>query len=483
LCNGEIYDFVKISDKYKFHLQSKCDCEVIPQLYISESSIDRLVAEIKGSEFACLVIDVNESTRQMTIYALRDPTGVRPMFWGEDVNGIAFSSELRGLIGILKPQAVKEFPPGHYLKLTINQDNDVVTKFVKYYRTFDVEPNIESFDVFEKTYLNSVFKQIRVTLTRVIEFMINSDRPLGALLSGGLDSSIVVAIASKILREKHGKRLRTFSIGMPGSTDEKYARMASKWCDTDHTHYELKTEEFLEALPLIPEIAETYDITTCRATVGQWLAVKKIRENTDIIVLLIGDGSDEICSGYMEFHLAPSAQESHYGNCRRGREISKFDVARADRGVSNHGMEARCPFLHCEFIDLILNLDCRLRVPIDGIEKWLLRMAFREEHILPDEVCMRRKEAFSDGVSGHEKSWYQIVQEQTDKMFTDADLEDAKQRFKHLPPQTKEGLYYRELFEKAFGPVGHILPHYWMPMWCNASDPSARTLQVYNQNI
>jgi asparagine synthase (glutamine-hydrolysing) len=310
--------------------------------------------------------------------------------------------------------------------------------------------------------------------------MLHADRPLGALLSGGLDSSLVVGIAAKYLREIGGKKLRTFSIGMPGGTDGPYAMKVAEYCGTDHTHFELTTEDFLGAIEDVIKAIGTFDITTIRASVGQYLVSKKISEETDIKVLLIGDGSDELCSGYMYFHKAPNPEESHYENCRLLKEIGLYDVLRADRGIARHGLEARCPFLTFDFIDLYLKLDCRIRVPHEGVEKWLLRKSFEGANILPEEVRVRAKCAFSDGVSKKEKSWFEIIGERMAQgVFSEQELQAAMQSYLHVPPVSYESLFYRRTFEKHFGNTAHIIPHFWLPKWCGEiNEPSARVLDV-----
>lgn len=310
--------------------------------------------------------------------------------------------------------------------------------------------------------------------------MLHADRPLGALLSGGLDSSLVVGVAAKYMKERCGKKLRTFSIGMPGGTDGPYAKRVAEFCGTEHTHFELTTQDFLDAIREVIASIATFDITTVRASVGQYLVSKKISQETDIKVLLIGDGSDELCSGYMYFHKAPSAEASHLENCRLLKEIGLFDVLRADRGIARHGLEARCPFLSFDFIDLYLKLDCRLRVPVEGVEKWLLRKAFEGTNTIPEEVRVRAKCAFSDGVSKKEKSWFQIIGDRmADGVFTEEELLLAMKSYKHVAPVSYESLFYRRTYEEFFGNTAHIIPHYWLPKWCgDIKEPSARVLDV-----
>ncbi len=505
LCNGELYNYKELIQKYDLKTTSNCDCEIIPLIY-KEHGFSQLMQDIKTGEFSCVLIDVNHRSNTMSIHIGRDPCGVRPLFIGQDQNGIGFSSELKGLIGIVESDKIEQFPPGHYMSILISQGLEVTSSLTQYHK-FRQEPLFAPFGkypiispypdtvLFQSSYVDAVCKNIRERLTEAVIAMMDSDRPLGALLSGGLDSSIIVAIASKYLHNKgKGTKLRTFSIGMPGATDEQFAKSVASFCDTDHTHIELRTDEFLDVIPEVILAAETYDITTVRATAGQLLAARKVSQMSDIKVLLIGDGSDELTSGYLYFHEAPDPVASHKENVKLLEELHFYDVLRADRGVATNGLEARVPYLNCEFIDMYLAIDPRLRVPYGGtseatrratqgglLEKWLLRRAFIG--YLPDEVLYRKKEAFSDGVSGAgETSWYRIIQDQCDKLWSNQEFEDRKEHYAdHCPPITKEALFYRETFTQYFGAsAAHVIPHFWLPSWCgNIQEPSARVLDVY----
>jgi asparagine synthase (glutamine-hydrolysing) len=340
-----------------------------------------------------------------------------------------------------------------------------------------------------------VMNLIRETFIEAVEIRLKSDRPIGCLLSGGLDSSLVVSIASRYLKMR-GRRLRTFSIGIPGSTDREYAEMVAKYCDTDHKHVEFSEADFLEAVPEVVRATETYDITTVRASVGQYLISKWIAANTDIRVLLIGDGSDELCTGYMYFHNAPGATESHQENARLIEHIQYYDALRADRCIAFNGIEARVPFLDHMFVDLYLSIPHEFRVPIREItsgrriEKWLLRKSFDEIQysaggtnfkFLPDDVLWRKKEAFSDGVSSRKRSWYQIIQADLENKYSDEDFKHPDVHH-HQSPFTKEALHYRKLFNEYFDPLAaSVVPYYWMPKWSgDVRDPSARVLKVYD---
>jgi asparagine synthase (glutamine-hydrolysing) len=498
LCNGEIYNFHQLIEKYELQVKSESDCEVIPLIYMKHG-FEQLVKDLIG-EFAILLVDIDHIKHKMLIKAIRDPCGVRPMFYSAGDDGVAFSSILKGLTGVCESSTIKQLPPGYYLDMTIEHVDDkskMHHDLKQYYSVdFPINTSQQMLDIYS---LQSVFKGVRDKFEECVHLMLESDRPLGALLSGGLDSSLVVSIASTHMA-KFGKKLRTFSIGMPGATDEKYARMVADHCGTEHTHIEFTTDQFLEALEEVIWATETYDITTIRASTGQYLISKWINENTDVKVLLIGDGSDELCAGYMYFHKAPSAEESHRENCKLLREICYYDVLRADRCIAHCGIEARVPFLCYKFIDYYMSLHPDLRMAgkiVKGLsddegyqgqrmEKWLLRKSFdttdeNGKSYLPREVLFRKKEAFSDGVSSLKKSWYEIIQDMTEEKYTDKDLEVAQTTYKHSPPHSKEALYYRELFEEMFGKdVDHIIHHYWLPNWCgDITEPSARVLDTY----
>lgn len=251
----------------------------------------------------------------------------------------------------------------------------------------------------------------------------------------------------------------------------------------------MQEEDFLKAVKEVIKVTETFDITTIRATTGNYLIGKWVNENTDVKVLLIGDGSDELCSGYMYFHKAPNPMDSHFENLRLIQDIHFYDVLRADRGLASNGLEARVPFLDKTFIRLILQTNPDFRIPTQTLkgfvmEKALLRDSFSGTGLLPDEVLYRPKEAFSDGVSSKKKSWFMILQEDCEKRFSDEELEKAKAEIDYLPPLSKEALYYRRQFQEFYGKgeVQRVVPYYWLPKWCGVvTDPSARVLEVYKK--
>lgn len=488
ICNGEIYNFRELIEKHVLKPKSHSDCEVIPLMYHNNDDFMSLVKQLTG-EFACSVIEIDHNTDTVKLYLARDPLGIRPIFIGEDENGVGFCSELKGLIGIVDPKSIRQLNGGVYQSFVFrnNDDSDYASLDVHGEQYFDITKKINlPFD----SDLHNIMTGVNHCFEKCVIDRLESDRPIGFLLSGGLDSSLVVSIAAGYL-SRFGKKIRTFSIGMPGATDKVYAEMVSKHCNTVHTHIEFSSDDFLNALDEVIKTTETFDITTVRASTGQYLVSKWIHENTDIKVLFIGDGSDELCSGYMYFHNSPSPIDSHNENIRLLRDIPYFDVLRADRGIAENGIEARVPYLDHRFVQLYLSIDPGLRIPILGIEKWLLRKSFDRENpdtkkeYLPKEVLYRKKEAFSDGVSSTHKSWYQIIQERANSLYSDSEFEEFKKSCHHLPPHTKEAMYIRKKFIEYFDQdVSHVIPYFWLPKWCgNVTEPSARVLDVYKNDL
>jgi asparagine synthase (glutamine-hydrolysing) len=494
ICNGEIYNFKKLVEENGFTLRSRSDCEFIPQMYAKYGF--KKMMELLVGEFAICVIDINHLNDDIQVYVGRDQTAVRPVFVGQDVNGIGFSSTLAGLVQIVNPKKIRQLGRAQFMHINIVKNEKIKTTICTYHHIGFGKSMIEPVT---RNAFNNLLATIRNRFIEAVNCRMESDRPIGALLSGGLDSSLVCSIASDYLK-RHNKQLRTFSIGIAGSTDKEYALMVANHCGTVHQHIEFTQQQFLDALEDVVRVTETYDITSVRASTGQYLISKWIRENTDIKVLLIGDGSDELCAGYMYFHNAPDSHQLHLENIRLLEDICYYDVLRADRCIAGNGLEARVPFLDHRFVDLYLSIDPRLRTPrqrdseVGGrnVEKWLLRKAFDTVHQnhndmtvswLPEAVLWRKKEAFSDGVSSQERSWYQIIQEDVETMYTDDDFKDPNVSY-HLQPPTKEALHFRNIFNRHFHPeAAGVIPYYWMPKWSGSTtDPSARVLSVYNQD-
>jgi asparagine synthase (glutamine-hydrolysing) len=308
------------------------------------------------------------------------------------------------------------------------------------------------------------------------------ERNMACLLSGGLDSSLISALVSKFVPKG---QLQTYSIGMSGGSDLEYARMVSKHIHSNHTEIILTEHEFFMAIPEVIYNIESYDTTTVRASVGNYLVSKYIAEHSDAKVIFNGDGSDELTGGYMYFHNCPSDIEFDYECKRLLNNLQYYDVLRSDRSISCHGLEPRTPFLDRTFVHTYLSLPINERNHNhdDKIEKYLLRqsVAVMDPYLLPRDVLWRTKEAFSDGVSSQHNSWYEIIQAKLSDKYSETEFQEKIKQYTFNQPTTKEQLYYRELFESYYPGRGDIIPGFWMPQYCDATDASARNLDVYKK--
>jgi asparagine synthase (glutamine-hydrolysing) len=320
-----------------------------------------------------------------------------------------------------------------------------------------------------------------------------SDRPIGCLLSGGLDSSLITSIVSRLYRELgHTDKLRTFSVGLEGSTDLRYARMVADYLDTNHTELILTEEDMLAAIPEVIKMTETYDTTTVRASTPMYLLCKHIKETTDITVLFSGEGSDEASGSYLYFHNAPSVDEFHKETMRLLKDLSYFDVLRCDKSTAGAGLEVRVPFLDRDFLDFYMSIPPRMKIPsYSYIEKYLLRKAFDTEEdkyglyytkgYLPYDVLWRQKEGMSDGVSSKTRGWFQVIQEHVQKLDSEGLIPSVN--YTHNPPLIKESEWYRQIYNQLYPGCDELIPYYWLPRWCgDVKDPSARVLKVYKQD-
>jgi asparagine synthase (glutamine-hydrolysing) len=292
------------------------------------------------------------------------------------------------------------------------------------------------------------------------------------LLSGGLDSSTIAALVNSFLPKG---QLETYSIGLEGSTDLIYAQMVADHLGTNHTSIVLTEQEFFDAIPETIKAIESYDTTTVRASVGNYLIGKYISQHSQAKVVFNGDGADEIMGGYRYFNVAPNELAFDQECKRLLRDIHYFDVLRSDRCISTHGLEPRTPFLDRSFVQNYLSLppDLRNHSYNNQPEKFLIRgaLAFMNKGLLPDDIILRTKEAFSDGVSSTDRSWYTIIGEFVENK------EVPNVQYTHNPPKTKEQRYYRMLFEEYYPGCAKIVPYFWMPKWVEATDPSARTIK------
>ena len=323
--------------------------------------------------------------------------------------------------------------------------------------------------------VDTICKNIHSKLVAGIEKRLDADAPVGFLLSGGLDSSLVCAVAAKILR----KPIKTFAIGMnTDAIDLKYAKEVADYIGSEHTEVIITKEDVIKALPEVVSILGTYDITTIRASIGMYLVCKAIHENTDVRVLLTGEISDELF-GYKYTDFAPSAKEFQDEAAKRIRELYMYDVLRADRCISSNSLEARVPFGDLEFVEYVMSIDPEKKMNVYNKGKYLLRHAFEGDY-LPESILMREKAAFSDAV-GH--SMVDYLKEYAENKYSDSDYEERIKKYDYATPFTKESLLYRELFEQFYPGQAKMIVDFWMPnkSWegCNVNDPSARVLSNY----
>ena len=469
ICNGEIYNYKELANRWNLQLaEGTSDCAIIPHL-ATHLPPTALVRALDGV-FAFAHVYTNDDT----LLIARDPYGVRPLYQANYADGSTiWSSEIKALPADYTQ--IQPFPPGMWALYNIT--TGIMLDSCKYHEV----PHVKLAAFGFPNGLSFAKAALRESVITAVKKRLLSDRPIGALLSGGLDSSLIAAIAARELKLTH-KKLHTFSIGMPGSTDLMYARMVAKFIKSEHHEVIVTPEDFLNAIPQVVHDIESYDITTVRASVGNWLIGKYIKENTDIKVVFNGDGSDEIGGGYLYFYRAPSDEEFEAESERLLKEIHLYDVLRSDRCIAAHGLEARTPFLDKNVVATWRAIDTYLRRPkkanAEGrgamIEKFILREAFVHDHYLPLDVLMRKKEAFSDGVSATTDSWYLRTSEYAKTLSTDQDT-----KYIHNPPQTDEARWYRQLFVQNYGDKATtLIPHMWLPRWIEgATDPSARTLK------
>jgi len=499
ICNGEIYNYEYLHKLIDTPNVSGSDCEIIIHLYLKYGMETTL--NLLDGVFGFVLFD----KQKKVIYTARDTFGVRPLFSmiGFDFS-LGFASEMKMLVDISDYSTILSHQPGTYSKYSYNRYQHKTTlkpKKSKFFWQQDfVHKPFSSLNYGINHLLATeeiIFSSIRQTLmSAVSKRVLNCQkRPIACLLSGGLDSSLVVSIVNQLLPNN---TLETYSIGIKGSEDLKYAKIVADFLGTKHTQIEMTEKEFLDAIPETIQAIESYDTTTVRASVGNYLVSKYISEHSQAKIIFNGDGSDEVCGGYMYFHYAPNAIEFDI-ECRRLlKDIHYFDVLRSDRSISSCGLEARTPFLDRAFVLNYLSIppDFRHHAGKNQCEKYLLRKAFESTNLLPQEILWRKKEAFSDGVSSQKKSWYEIIQEHVktepiQKIISEPDnlsreemdfSSETLQIVKHNTPVTDEQKYYRKLFQKYYTYHSNVIPYFWMPKFIDATDSSARTLEIYKKN-
>lgn len=454
VCNGELYGFRRIKKELekKYSFASESDCELILPMY-REYGLDMF--KMLDAEFAMIIYDGEKDE----LIAARDPIGIRPLYYGYLPDGApVFASEPKNLVGLCKD--IMPFPPGHYY---------AGGEFVRY-------SDLTTVGEYSKDGIDEVCKKIREKLIKAVEKRLDADAPLGFLLSGGLDSSLVCAIAAKLL----GKKIRSFAIGMDtDAIDLKYAKQVAEYIGADHTEVIMTRQQVLETLEELISYLGTYDITTIRASMGMYLCCKAIHETTDVRVLMTGEISDELF-GYKYTDFAPSPEAFQQEAKKRVDELHMYDVLRADRCISVNSLEARVPFGDLDFVRYVMSIDPKLKVNSYNMGKYLLRHAFEDDRILPDSILWRQKAAFSDAV-GH--SMVDDLKEYAESLYSDEEFKAGCAKYDFATPFTKESLLYRDIFEKYYPGQAHMIKCFWMPNreWagCDVNDPSARVLSNY----
>jgi asparagine synthase (glutamine-hydrolysing) len=457
MCNGEIYNSEHLVEKYQFDMKSSSDCEVIIHLYEKFQDMEKVINELNGVFSFALYDKITQ-----TLFIARDPFGVRSLYIGKnnDLKSIMISSELRSLNSM---DHVSQFPPNHYAVIC---GTDHINVNIRPYNQVLSQPKIHSDS-------DSTPKMIYDLLDSAVKSRLLSDRPIGCLLSGGLDSSVIAYLLSRRINN-----LNTYSIGLSkDSPDLKYARIVANSIGSNHHEIILPESDFIEAIPKVIEVIESYDTTSVRASVPMYLLCKYIKENTTDVVIFSGEGSDELFGGYLYFHNAPSEIDFHNETTRLLTDIHLYDGLRSDKSISGNSLEARIPFLDTAFVNYVYNIETKLKMGVGGIEKYILRKAF--DGLLPNSVIWRTKTAFSDGCSNSERSWYKIIQEHVETV----DVQNTIYAWN--PPKLRESMWYRQIFSELFPNRDTVMDYYWLPKWCgDINDPSARELSsILNINV
>ena len=432
--NGEIYNHQEIRNRFKdeYEFQSHSDCEVILPLYLERG--ENLFDELNGIYAFALYDKLNDC------YLIgRDHVGIIPLYIGYDDTGQFYvASELKALEGICPN--IKEFPPGHYL---YSKDGEIRQWYERDWMEYDnVKDVVTDSEILKEGLEDAVQRQLM------------SDVPYGVLLSGGLDSSIISAIAKKFASrriEDDGRteawwpQLHSFAIGLKGAPDLEASRRVAEYIGTVHHEIHFTIEEVVDALSDVIYHLETYDVTTVRASTPMYLLARFIK-SMGVKMVLSGEGADEIFGGYLYFHKAPDAKAFHDETVRKVSKLHLYDCLRANKSLAAWGVEGRVPFIDKEFMDIAMRVNPKDKMCGNGkIEKYILRKAFEE--YLPESVTWRQKEQFSDGVG---YNWIDTLKEIAENRISDKQMELATQRFPVNPPMSKEEYWYRTMFEEHF---------------------------------
>lgn len=478
LCvNGEIYNHILLREKLKksHAWQTKSDCEILLYLY------DEYGPEFLNMLNGIFAFAIYDKTRKKYLIA-RDHIGICPLYMGWDEQGRLYvASEMKALNDFCAK--IEEFPPGHYL-------TSESEKPVRWY---------------SPSWMGKIpdgkldLEKLKHALEEAVKRQLMSDVPYGVLISGGLDSSIIAAVASRFRQkriESDGKeeawwpRLHSFSVGLKDSPDLKFARKVAEHLGTVHHEIIFTIQEGFDAIRDVIYHLETFDVTSIRAATPMYLMARKIK-SMGIKMILSGEGADEVFGGYLYFHMAPDAKEFHEETVRKLLMLSKYDCLRANKATAAWGLETRVPFLDKEFLDVAMSIDPSEKMcPGDKIEKEILRKAF--EDYLPKEIVWRQKEQFSDGVG---YGWIDYLKKNAEDQVSEEMMAHAKEKFPLQTPGTKEEYFYRSIFDSLFSnktapltvPVGPTIAcstptaFRWSKEFANRADPSGRSVKTVHQ--
>lgn len=510
ICNGEIYNYKQLYTYSNSIPTTDSDCEVIIHLY-KKYGIEQTLTMLDGV-FSFILYD-NRVNSDLTsrLYVARDPLGIRPLYYLKNTakkNGLiktldqknvsltcGFASELKCLEAFYnaEPQVltIEQFTPGtystFYLGNTVNTHWIVEKENVKYF----IPSFSHSWMINNETapiFVDNMYLKLASYLEAAVnKRCLTTDRPIACLLSGGLDSSLITALVNNYYHiHDIPTKLETYSIGLEGSEDLRYARIVADYLGTNHTEIVVTEDEMFEAIPEVIQAIESYDTTTVRASLGNYLLGKYISQHSGAKVIFNGDGSDELLGGYLYMNKCPDDIEFDAESRRLLKDIHLFDVLRSDKSISSNGLEPRTPFLDRSFVNFVLSIPPYFRNHKHretNIEKYILRESFSINNfanyeglpLLPDEILWRKKEAFSDGVSSKGRSLYTIIQEKIA-----SNLNTTRNTIAFTPSIATEKYFYKDIFSKLYPNCEHIVPYYWMPKYIQSSDPSARTLAIYN---
>lgn len=469
ICNGEIYNHQIIRQKIHKPIHSKSDCAVVLPLY--EKFGIRTMMKYLDGDFAFIIYD----TDKKQVHLARDPIGVKPLFYCLKDGEFFASSEMKSLIGLVEKDKINMLPSGTTLTYDITKETLEPYKYWNPLKSgYTKEQDLHS--------EMDIKRNLKEKLTLAVKKRLMSDRPLGMLISGGLDSSLIAGIVANLVGKDKIKDIETFSIGMIGSPDTENAQIVADYLGTKHHTIRFTVEDGIRAIRDVIYHLESYDITTIRASTPQYIMSKYIYENTDVRVILSGEGSDELFGGYLYSHLAPSNEELELDSKRLMDELEVYDVLRTDRTTAGNGLEVRVPFLDRGFMKYSMNIPGKYKNPNESsgygkrIEKKILRDGFADEKLIPDSILYRVKNAFSDAC-GYD--WIPSLQKYCSEQVSDEEFSKRAERYPHVTPQTKEAYYYRKTFEEFYPGQEHILSHFWLPNWMdNRGEPSAKILKL-----